>query len=155
MSNTNGNDSKPQSIFKSGWLWVAVFFAAVCVVGALTGGVGSKKDDPLENARTFNSDSTVSVSVLDETDLSDISETETTEISLAVVTSEETQSEESDEKSEVESTWDGKTVYITPSGKRYHIKASCAGANAIETDRKSAEESYTPCRRCAKELGNN
>lgn len=43
------------------------------------------------------------------------------------------------------------TVYITPSGKRYHYKASCAGKNARGTTLSSAISSgYTPCQKCAK-----
>ena len=44
-----------------------------------------------------------------------------------------------------------KTVYVTPSGKRYHFSASCAGKNALPTTLSKAEEDgYTPCQKCAK-----
>lgn len=40
-------------------------------------------------------------------------------------------------------------VYITPTGKRYHFKASCAGKNAIKTTLEEAKATKTPCKKCA------
>lgn len=41
-------------------------------------------------------------------------------------------------------------VYITPSGKRWHLEASCAGENAEPVELKNAENrGYTPCKKCA------
>lgn len=43
-----------------------------------------------------------------------------------------------------------RTVYITPTGARYHYSAKCAGDNAIETTLDQAQaQGYTPCGRCA------
>ena len=43
-----------------------------------------------------------------------------------------------------------KTVYITPSGKRWHLNENCAGKNATATTQEKAEEkSLTPCKKCA------
>lgn len=42
------------------------------------------------------------------------------------------------------------TVYITPTGKRYHYKASCAGKNATPTTLSNAKSrGLTPCQKCA------
>ena len=41
------------------------------------------------------------------------------------------------------------TVYITPSGKKYHTKQSCAGKNSIETDLETAKLLREPCKLCA------
>lgn len=42
-------------------------------------------------------------------------------------------------------------VYISQSGKRYHLSATCAGKNASETTLKNAEElNKTPCQKCVK-----
>lgn len=42
------------------------------------------------------------------------------------------------------------TVYITPSGKRYHYEASCAGKNATPTTLSNAKSrGLTPCQKCA------
>lgn len=42
-----------------------------------------------------------------------------------------------------------RTVYITPTGKKYHYRKSCAGSNAIETTENTAKSSYDPCKKCA------
>ena len=39
-------------------------------------------------------------------------------------------------------------VYVTPSGKRYHELATCAGKNAIPMLLENAQEKYTPCQTC-------
>lgn len=44
----------------------------------------------------------------------------------------------------------GNTVYRTPSGKRYHLNASCGGKNAYEVTYEDAVEAgLTPCKKCA------
>lgn len=44
----------------------------------------------------------------------------------------------------------GQTVYVTPTGKRYHLKASCAGKNATaSTLSKAKARGLTPCKKCA------
>ena len=45
----------------------------------------------------------------------------------------------------------GVTVYITPTGKKYHYKASCAGKNAIEKTLDQVKNTHTPCKTCAKQ----
>ena len=48
------------------------------------------------------------------------------------------------------STYTG-TVYITPTGSKYHYSAGCAGKNAIATSLSSARSSgYAPCKKCAR-----
>lgn len=42
-----------------------------------------------------------------------------------------------------------RTVYITPSGKRFHYLQSCAGKNATKTTQKHAEQiGLTACKKC-------
>ena len=43
----------------------------------------------------------------------------------------------------------GKTVYITPTGKKYHFSKACAGKNAIETTINQAKVTKDPCKKCA------
>ena len=44
----------------------------------------------------------------------------------------------------------GKSVYRTPSGKRYHFDPDCGGKNAYQTTLDSAKSSgLTPCQKCA------
>lgn len=43
-----------------------------------------------------------------------------------------------------------RTVYITPSGKRWHLEQNCAGKNAtVTTQEKAEEQCLTPCKKCA------
>lgn len=43
------------------------------------------------------------------------------------------------------------TVYITPTGRKYHFRATCAGENATAIALSEAKSSYEPCKRCAHE----
>lgn len=44
-----------------------------------------------------------------------------------------------------------RTVYITPTGKRYHYSSECAGKNAEATTKDKAEhQGFTPCQKCVK-----
>ena len=42
-----------------------------------------------------------------------------------------------------------RTVYITPTGKKYHYRKTCAGKNAIEKTLDTVKDSYGPCKKCA------
>ena len=44
-----------------------------------------------------------------------------------------------------------RTVYITPTGERYHFRSTCGGKNsfAIELD-DAIDQGYTPCKKCAR-----
>ncbi len=45
---------------------------------------------------------------------------------------------------------DADIVYITPTGTKYHFRASCAGKSAIEKNLTEAlADGYAPCKRCA------
>ncbi len=41
-------------------------------------------------------------------------------------------------------------VYVTPTGKKYHIDNKCAGVNAIPKSKAEVEGQYEPCKKCAK-----
>ena len=43
-----------------------------------------------------------------------------------------------------------RTVYITPTGKKYHYSASCAGKNAIPTPLSEAQQKKDACKKCVK-----
>lgn len=46
---------------------------------------------------------------------------------------------------------DDSTVYVTPSGKKYHTSKDCAGKNGNPITRKEAvEKGYSPCSNCCK-----
>ncbi|MDD6276570.1 MAG: hypothetical protein PUB20_07095 [Clostridia bacterium] len=40
-------------------------------------------------------------------------------------------------------------VYITPTGKKYHLSKSCAGKNAVAVKYNLAVKEYEPCKKCA------
>ncbi len=42
-----------------------------------------------------------------------------------------------------------KTVYVTPTGKKYHYSKSCAGKNATPKSLEDAKRHYDPCKKCA------
>lgn len=42
-----------------------------------------------------------------------------------------------------------KTVYVTPTGKKYHYSKSCAGKNATPKSFEDAKRHYDPCKKCA------
>ncbi len=45
---------------------------------------------------------------------------------------------------------DGKIVYVTPTGEKYHYSADCAGENAMDTTLYDATcVGYEPCKKCA------
>lgn len=46
---------------------------------------------------------------------------------------------------------DGRIVYVTPTGEKYHLSADCAGENAIATTLWDVRQyEYEPCGKCAK-----
>lgn len=40
------------------------------------------------------------------------------------------------------------TIYVTPTGKRYHFSSACAGKNAIKSTTKEQKNKTTPCKKC-------
>ena len=42
-----------------------------------------------------------------------------------------------------------RTVYVTPTGKRYHFSHDCAGKNGRAVSIEEAQKRYTPCKKCA------
>ena len=40
------------------------------------------------------------------------------------------------------------TVYITPTGKKYHYSQACAGKNAMKTTMTKVKNTYSPCKKC-------
>ena len=50
-----------------------------------------------------------------------------------------------------ENEYQSKTVYITPTGKRYHLSSTCGGKNSTPASLADAIQIYnlTPCKKCA------
>lgn len=71
----------------------------------------------------------------------------TTETTTAETTTKETTTRETTTE---ETTKDNsRTVYITPSGSKYHYSKSCAGDNAMERTLNEVKDTYDPCKKCA------
>ena len=43
---------------------------------------------------------------------------------------------------------DSRTVYIAPTGKRYHYKSTCAGKNAMPIELDDVSDYYDACKKC-------
>lgn len=70
----------------------------------------------------------------------------TTETTTAETTTKETTTRETTTE---EITKDNsRTVYITPSGSKYHYSRSCAGDNAIQKTLNEVKNTYGPCGKC-------
>ncbi len=135
MSDTEKDNCQEERLpfYENGWFWISVFLIAVCIVGGTVGDLSPRKaESPTAESRSA-SDMSSNEDVSHETTLTknEISETTT------------------------ETPWNGKTVYITPTGEKFHIKESCAGENAIKTELEKLGEEYTACKRCAKQLSDN
>lgn len=62
------------------------------------------------------------------------------------ITIESSSKEESSKQSEVKE----KSVYVTPTGKRYHLDPDCGGKNSSPSTLSAAERrGLTPCKKCA------
>lgn len=42
------------------------------------------------------------------------------------------------------------TVYIAPYGKKYHLRPTCAGKNAMPISKQHLAKTYEPCQKCVK-----
>lgn len=134
----------------------------ICFVGAAT------EDEEYDEPTTVE---TTIVYVSDTTTKED-STVETTEITTTEETAEETTTEKLTEESttefvtetvvdvvedepeteQIEYTTEkksGRTVYITPTGEKYHCNSACAGKNAMARDYDDVEGVYDPCKKCA------
>ncbi|MDD6021919.1 MAG: hypothetical protein PUB94_04630 [Oscillospiraceae bacterium] len=148
-------ESERPPFYKDGWFWTALFFMAVCVIGSFAGRNSAIKSDSLAGGKYFTaSTESSSVSVSDNTVSNNTSSsdaaTETSEKSQNGVSETSPESESKEKTTAEESSADKNTVYITPTGSRYHFSKRCAGKNAIKTDIASAKEKYSPCQRCVK-----
>lgn len=137
-----------------------VVILLICFIGAATED-NDYEETPIETTTVYASEATIK----EET-------TETTEIETTEVTTEETTVEEITEEStteieteaavevvedepeteQIEYTTEkksGRTVYITPTGEKYHCSSACAGKNAMARDYDDVEGVYDPCKKCA------
>ncbi len=107
-----------------------------------------------------NPDNSEKVKIFDEP--MEVSQEQSGESEVQQATTEKPESTESDtvqskiskpqNETPTDKTTDDGTVYITPTGKRYHLSSTCGGKNSTATTLEDALNSgFTPCGRCAKE----
>lgn len=141
--------------------------AVLCavVIAVIIGFSGCLDDNELQESDTVETtvfvDETAedSTKTAEKTTASQVTEKETEAQTVAqetekVTVAETTVAETTAAKTEPEQTaapvteYVGRTVYITPTGKKYHYSASCAGKNAIPKSEDSVKNSYGPCKKC-------
>lgn len=142
-----------------------VVILLICFIGAATED-NDYEETPIETTIVHTSEATTKLETTETT------EVETTEETTEEITKEETTVEEITEAStseieteavvevvedepeteQIESTTEkksGRTVYITPTGEKYHCSSACAGKNAMARDYDDVEGVYDPCKKCA------
>lgn len=122
-------EKNKQGFYKDPWFWISFMLFICLMINSLKPNVEHQSEDSSSYSSAylqgFFSEPTSSVS-----------------------TSEKSESIESSSKTALT---DSTTVYITPSGKRYHISAKCAGKNASATKlEKAKNDGKTPCKKCLK-----
>ena len=147
---------------------VMTFFAIIIAIGSATESDDYEVPTVSEKTNVSASDTTTKdYSTTEITTAEEITEETTTEETTEETTSEETTEEltteivtdaivniveDETEIEYIEHTTEEKnsrTVYITPTGKKYHCSASCAGKNAMARDYDDVAGSYDPCKKCA------
>ena len=107
---------------------------------------------------TFTSDSSDGTTVVSTTKEDETTERATTEKQSVATTKTTIQTKETTTKKTTEVTTakpteeqkNSITVYVTPSGKRYHLDPDCGGKNSSATDLDRAiNMGKTPCKKCA------
>lgn len=97
------------------------------------------KEEATESVTETTEESTVEVNI------SEITTEIETETAIGVIDTEpETEVIEYTTKKK-----NGRTVYITPTGEKYHCNSACAGKNAMERDYDDVVGAYDPCKKCA------
>lgn len=142
-----------------------VVILLICFIGAATEKDENQEPTIAETTTEYVSDTT------DKQTTTETTVVETTEETTKVPTTEETSVEESAEEftteieteavvevvedepetEQIEYTTEkksGKTVYITPTGEKYHCSSACAGKNAMARDYDDVEGVYDPCKKC-------
>lgn len=128
---------------------IAAILFAMAILNAITvfGFICLKNNDtflnnPLAVTKvTTDQNLIIDTDFFDEEDTSEDTET-TVKVTEVVTSIDKTTTQKVSDKNKA-------IVYVTPSGKRYHLKASCAGKNAVEIMIDEAKESHTPCKKCA------
>lgn len=147
---------------------VAMFVVVllICFIGAATENDKNQEPTDVETTIEYVSDTTEKQITTETTEVETTEETteETTmeESTVEITTDEYTDEietetvvdvvEDEPETEQIEYTTEkksGRTVYITPTGEKYHCSSACAGKNAIARDYDDVDGVYDPCKKCA------
>lgn len=126
---------------KTGWnktvkIIISVIIALLAIISLMTPG----------NGENTNND-TVAVGVTTQTTTEPKSTTTATTTTEATTTTTETTTKETTTEQTTKD--NSRTVYITPTGEKYHYSKACAGKNAIESTYNKVKDIYEPCKKCA------
>lgn len=141
----NNNSNKP--FYKNLWFIITVAVMSVSLIISISAKNFIQKNIDLSSLESTSSYSSVSTTTTLSTTTAAPTTTstvvETTPITTAKQTT--TAAQKAAARQNV-----GTTVYITPTGKRYHLISTCGGKNSTSTSLDSAINSgYTPCKKCA------
>lgn len=142
---------------------VALFLAIllVCFIGSATENEDYEEPTTVETTIVYVSDTTTKEHSTTETTVVTTTEETTEEPTTEEPTEETTELvteavvntvEDEPETEQIEYTTEkksGRTVYITPTGEKYHCSSACAGKNAMARDYDDVEGVYDPCKKCA------
>ena len=132
--------------YKDPWFWVSVLLFVCLVFNPIKTHI-----DTADSNKKSVSDFADTVSVFLADSEPDKSLDESTLKASSLVDSQPSSNANSEKVSSKADITDSTVVYITPSGKRYHLSAACAGKNKIPTTvKKATEKGKTPCQSCAK-----
>lgn len=143
----NNQSNKP--FYKNIWFIVLVSIVGLSLFASVFAQSSNKHEPEISNSTS--SYSTVSTTLQTTTTITtqiQTSKVETTPITTAKPT---TTTKVKQTAAETVRQNIGSTVYITPTGKRYHYRSTCGGKNSKSTSLDSAINSgYTPCKKCAR-----
>lgn len=113
----------------------AIVVGVILVLGiiGLIGGQGSDdKEESITESTVAIETTTESIKITETTITTTIATTKTTTTQAPITTEKDT----------------SRTVYITPTGKKYHYDAECGGKNSSPISLDKAKASYGPCSKC-------
>ena len=138
-----------------------VVILLICFIGAATEKDENQEPTIAETTTEYVSDTTDKQTTTETTEVTTTEET-TEETTTEKLTEESTTEfvtetvvavvEDEPETEQIEYTTEkksGRTVYITPTGEKYHCNSACAGKNAMARDYDDVEGVYDPCKKCA------
>lgn len=136
---------------KTGWnktvkIIISVIFALLIIIGLMTpGDSGNTNNETIAvgvTTQTTTEPETTETTATTATTTTTTETTTTTTTTTTGTTTKETTTEQTTKDN-------SRTVYITPTGEKYHYSKACAGKNAMERTYNEVKDRYDPCKKCA------